>query len=92
MSKTSFCPKCRLFGARTIDSRASSAMGSPSIRRRRSCIKCGHGYTTYEISSDLLAEMANDHAKVQTMGNLFGNIMSERKKKEAESGSGTKSS
>lgn len=40
------CPKCTNLEDKVIDSR-SAASGSV-IRRRRSCLRCGHRFTTYE--------------------------------------------
>jgi transcriptional repressor NrdR len=40
------CPKCGHVEDKVIDSRA--AKSGTLIRRRRSCLKCGHRFTTYE--------------------------------------------
>lgn len=40
------CPKCGNLEDRVLDSR-SARMGN-TIRRRRSCLKCGQRFTTYE--------------------------------------------
>jgi transcriptional repressor NrdR len=40
------CPKCGHLDDKVIDSR--SVRNGDVIRRRRSCLKCGHRFTTYE--------------------------------------------
>ncbi len=40
------CPKCGHREDKVIDSR--SARNDSAIRRRRSCLRCGHRFTTYE--------------------------------------------
>ncbi len=40
------CPKCGHLNDKVIDSRA--ARDGVSIRRRRTCLQCGHRFTTYE--------------------------------------------
>lgn len=40
------CPKCGQVNDKVIDSR--SIRGGEVIRRRRSCLGCGHRFTTYE--------------------------------------------
>ena len=40
------CPKCSSMDDKVIDSRA--VRNGAAIRRRRSCLNCGHRFTTYE--------------------------------------------
>ncbi|MBN2301526.1 MAG: transcriptional repressor NrdR [Lentisphaerae bacterium] len=40
------CPKCTYTEDKVIDSRA--ARNGSVIRRRRTCLRCGHRFTTYE--------------------------------------------
>lgn len=40
------CPKCHVDDTKVIDSR--EAEEGAAIRRRRSCVACGHRFTTYE--------------------------------------------
>jgi transcriptional repressor NrdR len=40
------CPKCGQTNDKVIDSR--SVRSGAAIRRRRSCLNCGHRFTTYE--------------------------------------------
>ena len=42
------CPKCEHQNSKVIDSRGIQK--SSSIRRRRSCLKCGFRFTTYEYT------------------------------------------
>lgn len=47
------CPKfCETCGGETMvrDSRISTR--TQAIRRRRKCLKCGHRFTTYEVTDD----------------------------------------
>lgn len=41
-----FCPKCASDDTKVLESRLSD--GGRSVRRRRSCVKCNHRFTTYE--------------------------------------------
>lgn len=40
------CPKCQVDDTKVIDSRDCDE--ATAIRRRRSCVACGHRFTTYE--------------------------------------------
>lgn len=40
------CPKCGSSALAIVDSRQSNE----TIRRRRKCLKCGHRFSTFEIS------------------------------------------
>lgn len=40
------CPKCQVDDTKVIDSRDCD--DATAIRRRRSCVACGHRFTTYE--------------------------------------------
>ncbi|HAP75918.1 MAG TPA: transcriptional regulator NrdR [Acidimicrobiaceae bacterium] len=40
------CPRCRVDDTKVIDSREADE--GTAIRRRRSCLACGHRFTTYE--------------------------------------------
>lgn len=40
------CPRCQVDDTKVIDSR--EAEEGTAIRRRRSCVACGHRFTTYE--------------------------------------------
>ena len=42
------CPKCEYENSKVIDSR--SIQKSSGIRRRRSCLRCGFRFTTYEYT------------------------------------------
>ena len=46
-----YCPKCRADDTKVIDSRVADE-GS-AIRRRRSCPRCRHRFTTYERLEEL---------------------------------------
>lgn len=46
-----YCPKCRADDTKVIDSRVADE-GS-AIRRRRSCPRCSHRFTTYERLEEL---------------------------------------
>ena len=41
-----YCPKCKNFDTKVIDSRLVDDW--KSIRRRRECERCNHRFTTYE--------------------------------------------
>lgn len=47
------CPKCNSSLLKCVDSRPSKE----ATRRRRVCIKCGHKFSTHEISADRLKEL-----------------------------------
>ncbi len=53
------CPKCGHLRDKVIDSR--SAQEGNLIRRRRTCLQCGHRFTTYEkIFKELLRVIKRD--------------------------------
>jgi transcriptional repressor NrdR len=45
------CPKCSADDTKVIDSR--DAEEGTTIRRRRSCVACGHRFTTYERAEEV---------------------------------------
>ena len=45
------CPKCGTDDTKVIDSR--EAEEGTTIRRRRSCVACGHRFTTYERAEEV---------------------------------------
>lgn len=45
------CPKCATDDTKVIDSREADE--GTSIRRRRSCVECGHRFTTYERAEEV---------------------------------------
>lgn len=45
------CPKCLADDTKVIDSR--DAEEGTTIRRRRSCVACGHRFTTYERAEEV---------------------------------------
>ncbi len=45
------CPKCSADDTKVIDSR--DAEEGTTIRRRRSCLACGHRFTTYERAEEV---------------------------------------
>ena len=47
------CPLCKQGNTKTIDTRVSC---NEAIRRRRHCVSCGHRWSTYEISEDVMRE------------------------------------
>jgi transcriptional repressor NrdR len=46
------CPKCSYDDTKVLESRLSHE--GRSVRRRRSCIQCGHRFTTYEKEEDFI--------------------------------------
>lgn len=49
------CPNCDNYNIKVTDSRARH--DGLSIRRRRMCTRCGHRWTTVEVSVSILAEL-----------------------------------
>ena len=51
------CAKCGYAKSDVKDSRISNEE-TGEIRRRRHCQKCGHRFTTYEVTQKMIAEVA----------------------------------
>lgn len=47
------CPQCGT-AMEVVDSRPSIFLATPSVRRRRACMKCDHRHTTYEVSTEAM--------------------------------------
>lgn len=74
------CPNCTIDRSSVIDSR-TGALGD-RIRRRRSCMACGHRWTTYEVDAALLHAMSTvtavpGMAKLKAMLAAFGEALQE---------------
>lgn len=50
------CPACQHPGNEVIDSRARE--NGTKICRRRKCLKCGHRWSTVEVTSDFLETLS----------------------------------
>lgn len=56
------CPKCLVDDTKVIDSR--DAEEASAVRRRRSCVGCGHRFTTYERAEEVpLAVIKSDGSR-----------------------------
>lgn len=49
------CPKCHFDDTKVLESRVSVDGGS--VRRRRSCLKCNHRFTTYERAEEFVVQV-----------------------------------
>ena len=67
-----YCPKCKN-KTKVIDSRAMP--NSNGIMRRRRCVVCGHGFTTYEEyeSSQNITELRVARVKLQWAKTIIKN-------------------
>lgn len=57
------CPKCSFDDTKVLESRLSHE--GRAVRRRRSCIACGHRFTTYEKEEELVFSVQKKDGRVE---------------------------
>ena len=57
------CPKCQYDDTKVLESRLAS--DAVSIRRRRSCRRCNHRFTTYEKVEELVFQIKKRSGNIQ---------------------------
>jgi transcriptional repressor NrdR len=58
-----YCPKCSSDDTKVLESRLSD--GGRSVRRRRSCVKCNHRFTTYEKEEVVVFSIQKKDGRVE---------------------------
>ena len=69
------CPKCGHDVLACIETRPSGE----TIRRRRKCLKCGHRFSTFEISFDEYYGLKNSELFLEDVLAYVDGIMNKRK-------------
>lgn len=61
------CPNCQNHHTDVKDSRLGSLYGNHAIRHRRSCFKCGHRFTTFEVTHNRAVKMEMNHLESKAL-------------------------